>query len=52
MRFSHLTVFALSGLSLASPVVTKRADVQSLLTDLFATVQTYTGAISTPPSSP
>jgi hypothetical protein len=46
MRLSHLTVFALSGLSIASPVVTKRADVQSLLTDLFATVQTYTGAIS------
>jgi hypothetical protein len=49
MRFSRLTVFALSGLCIASPVVTKRADVQSLLTDLFATVQTYTGAISTPP---
>jgi hypothetical protein len=46
MRFSHLSVFALSGLAIASPVVTKRADAVSLLTDLYATVQTYTGAIS------
>jgi hypothetical protein len=52
MRFSHLSVFALSGLAIASPVVTKRADAVSLLTDLYATVQTYTGAISEPiPSS-
>jgi hypothetical protein len=46
MRFSHFSVFALSGLSMASPVVTKRADAVSLLTDLYATVQIYTGAIS------
>jgi hypothetical protein len=46
MRFSHFSVFALSGLSLAGPVVTKRADTISLLTDLYATVQIYTGAIS------
>ncbi|KAF3050858.1 hypothetical protein E8E11_009736 [Didymella keratinophila] len=49
MRFSHISVFALSGLALASPVVQKRdtqADVASLLTDLYATVQTYTGAIN------
>ena len=53
MRFSHLAVFALSGLSLASPVVQQKrqesSSVESLLTDLFATVQVYTGAISTPP---
>jgi hypothetical protein len=48
MRFSHFSVFALSGLSIASPVVTKRADTLSLLTDLYATVQVYTGAISKP----
>jgi hypothetical protein len=50
MRFSHLAVFALSGLSLASPVVQQKrqeSSVESLLTDLFATVQIYTGAIST-----
>jgi hypothetical protein len=47
MRFSNLAVFALSGLSIASPVVTKRADAVSYLTDLYATVQIYTGAIST-----
>ncbi|QRC96913.1 hypothetical protein JI435_017960 [Parastagonospora nodorum SN15] len=50
MRFSNLAVFALTGLTIASPVVSKRdtnADVVSLLTDLYATVQTYTGAIST-----
>jgi hypothetical protein len=49
MRFSHFSIFALSGLALASPVVQKRdtqADVASLLTDLYATVQIYTGAIS------
>lgn len=46
MRFSHLSVLALSGLSIASPVISKRADTVSLLTDLFATVQIYTGAIS------
>jgi hypothetical protein len=52
MRFSNLAVFALSGLSIASPVVTKRdtgADVVNRLTDLYATVKIYTGAIS--PSS-
>ena len=49
MRFSHFSIFALSGLSLASPVVQKRADVASLLTDLYATVQIYTGAISKTP---
>ena len=46
MRFSHFSVFALSGLSIASPVLSKRADAVSLLTDLYATVQVYTGAIS------
>ncbi|KAI4675623.1 uncharacterized protein J4E88_007656 [Alternaria novae-zelandiae] len=50
MRFSHLAVFALSGLSLASPVVQQKrqesSSVESLLTDLFATVQVYTGAIN------
>ncbi|KAJ4311269.1 hypothetical protein N0V94_008026 [Neodidymelliopsis sp. IMI 364377] len=46
MRFSHFSVFALSGLSIASPVLSKRADVTSLLTDLYATVQIYTGAIN------
>ncbi|KAI4637361.1 hypothetical protein J4E83_000177 [Alternaria metachromatica] len=50
MRFSHLAVFALSGLSLASPVVRQKrqesSSVESLLTDLFATVQVYTGAIN------
>jgi hypothetical protein len=46
MRFAHFSLFALSGLAIASPVVTKRADAVSLLTDLYATVQTYTGAIS------
>jgi len=54
MRFSSLSVLLLSGLSIASPVVSKRADAVSLLTDLYATVQIYTGAISTqsyqPPS--
>lgn len=56
MRFSMLSVLLLSGLSTASPVVSKRADAVSLLTDLYATVQIYTGAISAqsrqPPSYP
>jgi hypothetical protein len=47
MRFSNLAIFALSGLSIASPIVTKRADAVSYLTDLYANVQIYTGAIST-----
>lgn len=49
MRFSIATVCALAGLSVAGPVgnVNKRADAVSLLTDLYATVQVYTGAIST-----
>jgi outer membrane lipoprotein-sorting protein len=49
MRFSVATVFALAGLSIAGPVgqATKRADAVSLLSDLYATVQVYTGAIST-----
>ncbi|KAF2877049.1 hypothetical protein BDV95DRAFT_534458 [Massariosphaeria phaeospora] len=46
MRFSHFSVLALSGLSIASPVLSKRADAVSLLTDLYATVQIYTGAIN------
>ncbi|KAF1936339.1 hypothetical protein EJ02DRAFT_414200 [Clathrospora elynae] len=46
MRFAHLSVFALSGLSIAGPVLTKRVDAISLLTDLYATVQVYTGAIN------
>lgn len=46
MRFSHFSVLALSSLSIASPVLSKRADAVSLLTDLYTTVQTYTGAIS------
>ncbi|KAF1923730.1 uncharacterized protein M421DRAFT_405023 [Didymella exigua CBS 183.55] len=46
MRFSHFSIIALSGLSMASPVVQKRADVVSLLTGLYATVQTYTEAIN------
>jgi hypothetical protein len=53
MRFSVATVVALAGLSIASPVgeVNKRADAVSLLSDLYATVQVYTGAISTPMNS-
>lgn len=47
MRFANFSVFALAGLSIASPVVTKRADAISILENLYATVQTYTGAIST-----
>ncbi|OSS47928.1 hypothetical protein B5807_06405 [Epicoccum nigrum] len=46
MRFSSISVLLLSGLSIASPVVSKRADAVSLLTDLYATVQIYTGAIN------
>ncbi|KAH7079867.1 hypothetical protein BKA63DRAFT_562584 [Paraphoma chrysanthemicola] len=46
MRFSHFSLLALSGLSIASPIVSKRADAISLLEDLYATVQTYTGAIN------
>ncbi|KAF2627075.1 hypothetical protein BU25DRAFT_491586 [Macroventuria anomochaeta] len=46
MRFSHFSTFALSGLSIASPVLSKRVDAVSLLTDLYATVQIYTGAIN------
>ncbi|KAJ4336458.1 hypothetical protein N0V95_008598 [Ascochyta clinopodiicola] len=46
MRFSQFSIFALSGLSIASPVLSKRADAVGLLTDLYATVQTYTGAIN------
>lgn len=49
MRFSHFSIFALSGLSIASPVLSGRADAVSLLTDLYATVQVYTGAISKSP---
>lgn len=54
MRFSIATVAALAGLSLASPVthLNKRADAISLLTDLYATVQVYTGAISTTSPTP
>lgn len=48
MRFSYFSVLALSGLSIASPVLTKRANAISLLNDLFDTVQIYTGAISKP----
>lgn len=49
MRFSLFTALTLTGLSIASPVapLSKRADAVSLLTDLYATVQVYTGAIST-----
>lgn len=47
MRFANFSILALTGLSLASPIVTKRADAVSLLENLYATVQTYTGAIST-----
>ena len=50
MRFSSLALFALTGLSLGTPILSKRdtnADVVTLLTDLYATVQIYTGAINT-----
>jgi hypothetical protein len=48
MRFSHFSLLALTGLSLASPVAKRdsASTVADLLTDLYATVQTYTGAIS------
>ncbi len=46
MRFSYFSLLALGGLSIASPTVSKRTDAVSLLTDLYATVQIYTGAIS------
>ncbi|KAH7411724.1 hypothetical protein DE146DRAFT_627763 [Phaeosphaeria sp. MPI-PUGE-AT-0046c] len=46
MRFANFSVLALTGLSIASPVVTKRADAVSILENLYATVQTYTGAIN------
>jgi hypothetical protein len=51
MRLSHFSLFALTGLSLASPVVKRdsASTVVDLLTDLYATVQTYTGAISQSP---
>jgi hypothetical protein len=54
MRFSHISLFALTGLSLASPVVKRdsASTVVDLLTDLYATVQTYTGAISQSLPSP
>jgi hypothetical protein len=52
MRISHLTVFALSSVSFATPLLVPRqtpeqTSIESLLTNLFATVQIYTGAIST-----
>lgn len=49
MRFSIATVCALAGFAVAGPVgqVQKRVDAVSLLTDLYAQVQVYTGAIST-----
>ncbi|KZM26699.1 uncharacterized protein EKO05_0008819 [Ascochyta rabiei] len=46
MRFSHFSILAFGSVSIASPVLSKRADAVSLLTDLYATVQTYTGAIN------
>jgi len=51
MRFSTFFFVALSGVSLASPIVQEKrqsaeVSVQTLLTDLYATVQVYTGAIS------
>ena len=49
MRFSHFSLLVLGSLAIASPTVSKRADAVSLLTDLYATVQIYTGAISKPP---
>lgn len=55
MRLSNLTYFTLTTLSLASPLQprqTPESSIESLLTSLFATVQTYTGAISTFPPFP
>ncbi|CAI6258427.1 unnamed protein product [Periconia digitata] len=48
MRFSAFSVCALAGLSAAGPLgdLNRRADVVSLLTDLYANVQVYTGAIN------
>ncbi|EMD63907.1 hypothetical protein COCSADRAFT_144437 [Bipolaris sorokiniana ND90Pr] len=49
MRLSNLTFFTLTTLSLASPLLPRQApeaSIESLLTTLFATVQTYTGAIN------
>jgi len=46
MRVSFISILALSGLSVASPVLDRRADALSVLNDLFATIQTYTGAIN------
>ena len=48
MRFSIAAVVALVGLSAAGPVaqINKRADAVSVLTELYATVQIHTGAIS------
>lgn len=51
MRFSFLTVVALTGLSVATPVIERRADAVSILTDLLAEVKVHTGAISTSPLS-
>lgn len=52
MRFSNFFLLALGGVSLATPVALEKrqsaeTSVQTLLTDLYATVQIYTGAIST-----
>ncbi|EMD93104.1 hypothetical protein COCC4DRAFT_88659, partial [Bipolaris maydis ATCC 48331] len=61
MRLSNLTFFTLTTLSFASPLLSPRqapeSSIESLLTTLFATVQTYTGAINATlapltPSSP
>jgi hypothetical protein len=51
MRLSHFSLLALTSLSLASPVIKcdSTSSILDLLTDLYATVQIYTGAIS--PSS-
>jgi hypothetical protein len=50
MRISYLSTLFLGGLAIASPApaIARRADAVSILTDLFATIQTYTGAISKP----
>ncbi|KAH8719220.1 hypothetical protein GQ44DRAFT_623987 [Phaeosphaeriaceae sp. PMI808] len=46
MRFSGISILALSSFSLANPVLSKRADAVSLLNDLYTAVQIYTGAIN------
>ncbi|CAA9963206.1 hypothetical protein CFE70_006627 [Pyrenophora teres f. teres 0-1] len=51
MRFSNFFIFALSGASLATPIAQEKrqsaeTSVQTLLTDLYTTVQIYTGAIN------